>query len=373
MSGAVTKELALRLGVPAVAATEVWATRSLGGPLALTAGCLAVAALPLCRRRPLPVLFATLPALSLGYVWLAPMTALYWVAQLTGRVTVVASAALVALVSFVPWPHLGPVSWSPSSVALALMFSGMLAGPPVVLARLVATRRELQERMAELMLARVREHTLTTQQTVLHERARLSRDIHDTVAHHLSLISLQAGALERTVPPDRRQDAVLVRRASQAAMADLRRLVELLRSPAAGAGAPPAVLDLDLATLVAAAGPRVTASLADLDRAHCPPAVREAAFRIVQEALTNIRKHAPGAGATVTVEAAAEGLEVRVVNTPGTGTPQPSVDGDGRGIQGMRERAAAVGGRLEAHRLDDGGFAVRALLPLPVTAAPDPP
>ncbi|RSS15331.1 hypothetical protein EF914_29200 [Streptomyces sp. WAC05458] len=364
-----TRRSAPRLAVITVAAAEIWATRSLGGPSALAAGCLAVAALTVCGRWPVCALIATLPALSLGYIWLAPMAALYRVALVSGAAATVYCAGAVAVVSFVPWPHLGPVSWAPSAVALALMFSGLVSGAPVVLARLVASQRELRARMAELALARAREEQLVSRQTILRERVRLSRDIHDTVAHHLSLITLQAGALEVAVPPDRRQDAALVRRSSQAALADLRRLVTLLRAPAADRAegvSPPGFADLP--ALVAAGGPLVTSDLECLHGLECAPEVQEAVFRVVQESLTNARKYAPGGPVAVLAQRTPAGLEVQVRNRRGRGGPVSDGHGDseGSGIQGMRERTAALGGTLRAHRLPDGGFSVCASFPLPL-------
>ncbi|MEG3631908.1 sensor histidine kinase [Streptomyces poriticola] len=371
MRRTLTRESVPRLAVIAIAAAEIWATRSLGSPSALAAGCLAVAALTVRGRWPVCALLATLPALSLGYVWLAPMAALYSVALVSGAAATVCCAGAVAVVSFVPWPHLGPVSLGPSAVALALMFSSLVSGTPVVLARLVASQRELRARMAELAVARAREEQLVSGQTILRERVRLSRDIHDTVAHHLSLITLQTGALEVAVPPERRQDAARVRRSSQAALADLRRLVALLRAPTTDGTeevSPPGFADLP--ALITAGGPLVTGDLECLPSLDCAPELQEAVFRVVQESLTNARKHALGGLVTVLARRTPASLEVQVRNRRGRGRPASHGQGDrgGSGIQGMRERTASLGGTLRAHRLPDGGFSVRASFPLPASA-----
>ncbi|MEU9893362.1 sensor histidine kinase [Streptomyces phaeochromogenes] len=367
MTAVVTTGLAAPAAVGALAATEVWATRSLGGSQALAASCLAVVALTVCRRWPWAALITTLPAASLGYVWLAPMVALYQVALRTGPVSTVIGASATAFVYFVPWPHLGPADWAPSSVALTVMFSGLISGTPVILARLVASRRELRARMAELALFRTREHTLETQQTMLRERARLSRDIHDTVAHHLSLIALQASALEVSVPPERRPSVALVRKSSQAALTDLRRLVTMLRTPAESTAGVPSPGLADLPALVVTAGSHVSAELGHLDGLECPSAVQEAVFRIVQESLTNARKHSPGAPVSVVAGQIGTNLLIEVRNEAGGSGPW--IPGSGKGIQGMTERAAALGGSLLAQPAPDGGFVVQALLPLSTAAA----
>ncbi|WP_189827134.1 sensor histidine kinase [Streptomyces finlayi] len=325
-----------------------------------------MAALVVCRRWPWAALIATLPAVSLGYVWLAPMVSLYHVALLTGSASTAIGASAMTIVSFAPWPHLGPADWAPSSVALTAMFSGLVSITPVILARLVASRRDLRAKMAELALVRTRQQAFETQQLMLQERTRLSRDIHDTVGHHLSLIALQAGALEVSLPPERRPSVALVRKSSQAALADLRSLVTALRTPTERTESTPAPGLSHLPTLITAAGPHVALDMRDMDGFACPPAVEGAVFRIVQESLTNARKYAPDAPVSVVIRRAGANLLMVVRNR--AGTKGPSAPGSGKGIQGMRERAAALGGSLLAQPTQDGGFMVEALLPLSTPA-----
>lgn len=364
MSPRLAREPAAYAAGVAAAAAEVWATRSLVGSCATAAGCVAVAALLVCRRWPRAALMVTLPAVTLGYMWLAPMLALYQVALRAGPLTTLAAAASVAVASFAPWGELESMNWTLSSVALAALFSGLTATVPVLVARLVSSRRELRARMAELARARTSEQALETQRRILRERVRLSRDIHDMVAHHLSLIALQTSALEVNVPPDRRPTVALVRKSSQEALSDLRRLVTMLRMPADGSEGVPTQGFADLPALVAMAGPHVTADLSGLRGAPCPLPVQEAVFRLVQESLTNARKHAPGAPVSVVVRQEDSNLLVEVRNEGGGGKPVTS-DSDGKGIQGMRERSEALGGTLLARPLTEGGFMVRARLPLP--------
>ncbi|MFD8074072.1 sensor histidine kinase [Streptomyces sp. NPDC059718] len=376
----------------AVAATEAWATRSLGGPLALSAAYVAAGALALRRRLPLTVLLATLPALSLGYVWLAPMAALYTIAAdgaaltvararrllrrgppLPGRrripppmVVTLGSAAAVAFVSFFPWPWIGEVDWAPAATVLAVLLSALLAVAPTALGLLAASRRELAARLAELAESRERERRLAAERAVVRERTRLAREMHDTVAHHISLIAVQSGALEATARGEEaRAAAGTVRQLSRDALDELRHMVGLLRMPVAVGGEDAGPGLAELPTLLAAAGPQVHGDLTALGRPGCPPPVQHAAYRTVQEALTNVRKHAPGARTEVTVRLAAGALHVAVRNAPcGGDAPGPALPSGGHGLTGLRERAAQLGGTLDAGPEPDGGFLVRATLPL---------
>ncbi|WP_127357966.1 hypothetical protein [Actinacidiphila soli] len=140
----------------------------MGGPHALAAASVAAGALALRRRLPLPVFTATLPALSLGYIWLAPMAALYTIAAGDRRRRVVAACtAAVAFVSFYPWPWLGHVSWQPAATVLAVLLSALLATAPTALGLLAQSRRELTARLAELAAGRERERRLAAEQAVV--------------------------------------------------------------------------------------------------------------------------------------------------------------------------------------------------------------
>ncbi|MCZ4118938.1 sensor histidine kinase [Streptomyces sp. H39-S7] len=383
----------------ALSASEVWATRSLGGSLSLAVACTATAALLVRRRFPLLAFAATLPALSLGYVWLAPMAALHQVAyggtgrvaadvagapsgpRVTPRMWVIGGcSAAVAVVSFVPWPWLGTIDWEPAATILALLLSALLATAPTALGLLGASRRELADRLAELAASREREARLAAEQAVVRERARLAREMHDTVAHHISLIAVQSGALEVTARSQEARDAAgAVRELSRDALDELRRMVGLLRLPVTNGAGPSDAVDAsgraDAAVLMTPAGPglaELTALLATagptvrgrVDAGSCPAPVGQAAYRIVQESLTNVRKHATGAATEVDVRLAESRLLVSVRNGPASDPPGPLLPSGGHGLTGLRERAAQLGGTLDAGAQPDGGFLVRAVLPV---------
>jgi len=196
------------------------------------------------------------------------------------------------------------------------------------------------------------------------ERARIAREMHDIVAHHLSVIVLQAAGARASGRP---AEATLekIENSARQALGETRRLLGVLRDPDEGTGfAPqPGIGDLDaLAASVQAAGLPVNLVISG-DRAPLPAAVNVSVYRIVQEALTNALKHAGPARADVAIGCAAEAVTIEVTDD-GTGEPgQPAAVG-GHGLAGMRERAAVFGGELTAGPRPGGGYAVRARLPL---------
>jgi signal transduction histidine kinase len=213
----------------------------------------------------------------------------------------------------------------------------------------------------------------------LAERARIAREMHDVLAHRISLIALHAGGLEITERPEpaaARQTAGLIRETARSALEDLRDVLGVLASGDTSAPLAPQPRFADIAELVersAAAGVSVRLvpnSSLSLD-APVPEAVGRAAYRVVQEALTNIHKHAASAATTVRMSGAPDiGLEVRVENQAprAVGTSLP---GAGSGLAGLRERVEVAGGSFEAGPTLRGGFLVLAWLPWPQTDAKD--
>ncbi len=202
------------------------------------------------------------------------------------------------------------------------------------------------------------------------ERARISRELHDVVAHHISMIAVQAESARLTtpgMPAAGAQRLSAIGDTARSALTEMRRLLGVLREDARGddvAGRQPQpglrqlTELLDVTRDASGAGARliVRGWLPGLD-----PGVELAAYRIVQEALTNARRHAPGAAVDVELRYTGGALAVRVRdNGPG---PPPGGPGGGHGLAGMRERAAAVGGELRTAEAPGGGFLVAATLP----------
>lgn len=318
------------------------------------------------RRHPvatLAVVFvATFAYLGLGYaqgpVWL-PLIVAYFSAVIRGKGIVAAGFAVAGFLLF-PWldrllrdrpaPSLGAL------VALAAWLLVLLGA-----AEFIRIRRE---RAAEAL--RVHEEEARARAT--EERLRIARELHDALGHHLSLISVQAGValhVNEELPEPVRGSLTAIKQSSGEALTELRSVLEILRQQGERAPrSPTSSLDRieDLVTQAAAAGIEVRTET-DGDVHPLPFGVDVAAFRIVQEALTNVARHAGQASATVRLGYGNDALTVQI-DDDGNGTSTAPTPGSGKGVVGMRERAAALGGDLEAGPKPGGGFRVRARLPL---------
>ncbi|MFV0134663.1 sensor histidine kinase [Streptomyces sp. HMX87] len=300
------------------------------------------------------------------------------------RTRVAAEAlALSALVTYVLQGLIGGQHYQPT---------GQLAVPLFAVVVLLGTAlRGRREARAEL----VQQTSLTAEErarrTLLEERSRIARELHDVVAHHMSVISIQAQVAPHLVqdPPDElKENLAGIRQNALEALTELRRVLGVLRSehaetgePLDGSGAPgtdtaphapqPTLDRLDaLVENTRAAGLSVTTEISGARR-PLPPGVELSAYRIVQEALSNVLRHAPGARVWVHLTHLPTGVRVEVVNSPPVRTPSPS-QGAGHGLLGMRERVAMLGGTLTAHSLPDGGYQVSAFLPADGTDRPPP-
>ncbi|HZB60586.1 MAG TPA: histidine kinase, partial [Actinomycetota bacterium] len=236
----------------------------------------------------------------------------------------------------------------------------------VVLAAAAALggRREAQRRLAEQQRISDDERA---RRALLEERARIARELHDVVAHHMSVIAIQAEAAPYRVPDPPEELAssfATIRASATEGLRELRRVLGVLRADGA-AGDPAPQPDLgrldELVAGVAAAGLAVTTTVTG-DPRPLPPGVELSAYRIVQEALSNVLRHAGGSDVRVEVVYRPAALELRVRNGPPPVPPAPS-PGAGHGLPGMRERAAMLGGELAAGPDPDGGYAVAAVLP----------
>nr|WP_281374276.1 histidine kinase [Micromonospora jinlongensis] len=203
---------------------------------------------------------------------------------------------------------------------------------------------------------------------VLEERTRIAREMHDVVAHHMSLIAVQAETAPyrlTDVPAPAAAEFVAIAASARDALTDMRRLLGVLRSESSGPQTAPQPDLADLDAMVDAArraGLPVTLDAGPVDDGQVPAPVGLAAYRIVQEGLANAARHAVGAAVRVTVRAGHSGLEVRVENSPADARPTAD-GGPGHGLTGMRERATSLGGTFTAGPLPDGGYAVAAELP----------
>ncbi|MFF5777549.1 sensor histidine kinase [Streptomyces virginiae] len=242
---------------------------------------------------------------------------------------------------------------------------GVTAWVPAVLAvaELVRVRREQWAR------ERV-ERAASERRRVDEERLRIARELHDVLAHSISVINVQAGvglALLDSDPEQARTALATIKAASKEALGEVRQVLDTLRSPGEAPRSPAPGLDRlpELVEQAATAGLGVDVSTDGQARA-LPPGVDLAAFRILQEALTNVMRHSGARTARIRLVWQPHALELRVDDDgPATGG---APDGGGNGLVGMRERAAALGGTVETGPRPDGGFRVVAVLPLKTDA-----
>ncbi|MCX4980676.1 sensor histidine kinase [Streptomyces sp. NBC_00572] len=252
---------------------------------------------------------------------------------------------------------------------LLLVLSGVL----LLFTSAVRARGDAQRRLVEQETISEAERS---RRTLLEERARIARELHDVVAHHMSVITVQADSAPYRIPdlPDAaREEFTSIAASARESLAEMRRLLSVLRSDGSeGERAPQPGLDRvqQLVEATVRAGVPAELRLA-ADLGDVPQAVDLSAYRIVQEALANIVRHAPGASTRVSIRADEGWLTVLVVNGPSTeadSAVERGASGTGHGLVGMRERVRLTGGSLDTGPLPDGGFRVAARLPL----TPDP-
>ena len=257
--------------------------------------------------------------------------------------------------------------WDPSWTVVPI---GLLTtAVPALVARYVDARRRLLASLRERAERTDREQRLLAEQARAEEHARLAAELHDVVTHRVSLMVLQAGALEVTAAEtETRRAAAALRDAGMQALDELRELVGVFGAQPSGqsppVGSPATRTGLrELVDASVAAG--VEVQLMHTGEADAvPSAVLGTAHRVVQEALTNVHKHAPGGQVWVEVAYGDDAVTVAVSNTAATADPTLPASGSGSGLRGLRERVEIIGGTLDAATRPDGGFAVHAALPV---------
>jgi signal transduction histidine kinase len=258
--------------------------------------------------------------------------------------------------------------WQPSIAIIAIAILRVALGPLLVL--YFEARRRLVQALTERAERAERERHLLAEQARTEERARLAGEMHDVVTHRVSLMVLQAGALRMTAADEpTRQAAEDLRAAGCQALDELRDLVGILRTEPDGDEAPSAS---DFAALVAeSTAVGNPAELAEMGNpALASPVVGRTAYRIMREALTNVRKHAPGARVRVRVEYDEAQVRLSIRNTPPGSQRSPLAGtGSGLGLAHLRQRIELVHGSLRAGPEPDGGFCVEATLPAYVPTA----
>jgi signal transduction histidine kinase len=356
--------------IVALGMIEIWAgDLGDGEQLRLTVGLL-ISALPLLarRRHPLAVLLVITAAV--------PVT---W--SLYDKTTAVLAAMIVAIYSvaaFVPARRalLGlAVVMSVFGAGMTIegkpediVFAGVIIGGVWAAGRLAYAHRQTADAMADRAAIAERSREERARAAVAEERARIARELHDVVAHSISVMVVQAGAERRAIGDERAQTRdvlATIEQTGRATLGEMRRLLGMLRSSddELELAPQPSMRHVEqLVEQVRAAGLPVTLDV-EGDPVPLPPGVDLSAYRIVQEALTNALKHAGPASARVTVRYGRDDLDLEILDD-GAGAANGNGDGGGHGLIGMRERVHLFGGNLAAGARRDGGYAVRARLPL---------
>jgi signal transduction histidine kinase len=301
------------------------------------------------------------------------MVAVYSVAAHSSRSTSrragAATGAIILGVLVADGGNADAVDWTATFVTAA---SAWLLGENVRTQRAYAAEMAARAEEAE------RRRDDEARRAVAEERLRLARELHDVTAHHVSVMAVQAEAGQALLPDDPERAAETLARiagSAREALGDLRRLLGVLRDGDDGRSPQPGLAGLgSLAEEMRSAGVPVALRVEGAPVA-LTSSVDVSAYRLVQEALANVRRHAPGAGADVLVRYADDAVEIEVANEhrPSVG-PEPAIplqgplgpgagNGEGHGLVGMRERAALLGGRLDAGPDDGDRFVVRARLP----------
>jgi signal transduction histidine kinase len=268
------------------------------------------------------------------------------------RVTVAATAITLA----------GAAVLDPSSTVAAVF---LIAVPPL-LGTVIRVRRSGARQLAEQELRHSGERAL------LEERQRIARELHDVVAHHMSVIAIQAEAAPYKTadpPPELVESFADIRSSALAGLAELRRVLGVLRTGGQSLAPQPGLADLDaLLDSARSGGVSITATRSG-NQVTLPEGVDLSAYRILQEALSNAMRHAPGSHVLLHVAYLADRVTLEVRSDAGP-RPAPALVGGGHGLIGMRERVAMLGGSLDVGPTEDGGFQVTAVLPVSPQDAP---
>jgi signal transduction histidine kinase len=354
----------------AVGLVELTVTKDLSGPVAVNALGVIGLALPVAwwRTRPLPAiaclfvvaLFAEwlTSAADFPSIWFALLALSFGVGAHADGAHAAAGAGLM-IGGIVATSAIGG-----SLTANEIVFPSVLVVAFCLAGRTARSRARLAGELHEAA-ARARERRAAeAERAVAEERRRIAREMHDVVAHSVSVMVVQAGGARRILgrEPARAEAAArLIAGTGREAIVELQRLLGVLQ---VDHGPPPTLEGLDVLVERARAAGQPVALAIEGERRALPAGVELAAYRVVQEAITNAIKHAGGAPTDVRVRYGADDVQLQVCDRGGAGDVASPVAGGGHGLVGMRERVRVFGGELHTGRRADGGFEVRARIPV---------
>ena len=362
-------ELAAIVSIPVILALSITAAHH-HEPLVLLLALVAVLAVLWRERRPIPALLLAIVVLEAipddPALLLPALVVLYAMASRRSWRLPTAAALAVAVASIVATAGWGGALDAGGLLGFAIGSAGSCAAA-VAVGLYVGTRRRLIDSLRERAERLDRERELLADRAVALERVRIAQELHDVIAHNVSLRVVQAQGLGAAIDDPRvASDARAIADLGRQAMAEMHRTLRLLRTDGAAAElAPqPGLANIDrLVEQARSAGLRVEFTVHGRRR-ELPQSEDLSAFRIVQEALTNVVKHAAGADTHVTLDYSDEGLRLTIADAgERTDSQREHTPGDGYGLVGMRERVAMFGGTLSAHPRAGRGFEVTAVLP----------
>lgn len=346
--------------------------------------------LALRRRFPLPVAGVVIISFVVGRVTLAPAEpvlpawegyATVWACWLAlysavayGRRTPLTTLALAALAAVllgevVREIYGGALQGLPLNQGFLLVYNVVVLALPLVLGAAVRSSRERETELAAQATELQQEREENARRAVLEERVRIARELHDVVAHHVSVMGVQAGAARRVMgrQPDKAEEVLSsIEASSRQAVVELHRLLGFLRRAGQTDELGPQPDLAQLSDLVAQAGQGdlIVELVVEGEPRPLPRTLEVSAYRVIQEALTNALKHSGGTVATVRVAYGPTMLEIEVLDDGNGGTERSSNNVGGHGLMGMRERVSLHGGHLRAGLAQQGGFTVHATFPL---------
>lgn len=338
--------------------------------VAVAAACGVTATL---ARRQYRLLFvvAIVTWLTLSVFPIVQVAAYYGAIRLTKRRQAVAFLSAAVALIVVP-VALGLATETDPGVGILLgaVAAAVLIGLPYALGLWVNARRQVIAGLHERAERLEQEQAARAEQARTEERTRIAREMHDVVAHRVALMVLHAGALEVNASDERQAgEAALIRTTGREALTELRQVLGVLRTEEASLAPQPDLSELPrLIEQTRAAGMEVQFHQMGTPT-ELPQVVQRTAFRVVQEALTNVVKHAGGAATQVKLTYAPHTVDIRVDNGPPVAGRQ-TLPGSGLGLIGLRERVALLYGRLDTRTRLDGGFSLHVVLPADVSEVP---
>ena len=362
-------DLVLAVALAIAALTQAAVSPIASVPLAVVIALLTTAPVAVRRTRPIVAALVTTAAgliPSNGYVYVGYVVSFivfYSVAAYVPPARRVAAVVAAGVVLAVLGSAIHGAVFGEYFGALSAVVA------PAVVGRFVRYQREQSRRLQELTGQLERERELNVARALADERARIARELHDVVAHTISVVAIQADAAEAALDADpsrARGPLQTIRRSAAEALTEMRRLLAVLRAdeppgeltPSPGLDRLPALIDR-----ARAAGVNVTVEVTGAAR-PVPASLDLSAYRIVQEALTNVGRHAAGAPASIVLDWGDDALAIAIRN-PGANRERADTNGSGHGLIGMRERVRMLGGQFTAGPADGGGFVVTATLPYP--------